>query len=78
MKTKMINEKKINDIIKNVIREFVEENNNVALYDRIDAIQEAKVEIADKIEEMINKFGLNVEEIQGILNTMVKYFSKMR
>ena len=48
MKTKMINEKKINDIIKNVIREFVEENNNVALYDRIDAIQEAKVEIADK------------------------------
>ena len=78
MKTKMINEKKINDIIKNVIREFVEENNNVALYDRMDAIQEAKVEIADKIEEMIHKFGLNVEEIQGILNTMVKYFSKMR
>ena len=78
MEKNIITEETINKALNTVLKEFIGENSNVSVYDRVEAIQDSKSEIADKIQEMINKYNLTTEEIQEILSVMVKYFSKIR
>lgn len=77
MKTQ-INEKEMKSIISNVIREYINDDEKIRAYDRAGEIQEAKAELGDKIKELINKYGLNIEEVRKILETMNKYFLRVR
>lgn len=75
---KQINEKKIKGVVSNVIKEYFDERDKAREYDRAGYVQEAKAELGDKIEELIAKYGFNVEELRQILGTMNKYFLRER
>lgn len=75
---KQINEKELKGIVSNVIKEYISNDEKVREYDRAGEIQEAKAELGDKIKELIDKYGLNNEELRHILETMNKYFLRVR
>jgi hypothetical protein len=75
---KQINEKELKGIVSNVIREYMSNDEKVREYDRAGEIQKVKSELGDKIKELITIYDLNDEELRHILETMNKYFLRVR
>ena len=75
---KQINEKELKGIVSNVIKEYISNDEKVREYDRAGEIQKVKSELGDKIKELITIYDLNDEELRHILETMNKYFLRVR
>lgn len=75
---KQINEKELKGIVSNVIKEYISNDEKVREYDRAGEIQKVKSELGNKIKELITIYDLNDEELRHILETMNKYFLRVR
>lgn len=51
------------------------ENNDVYEFDRGSDIQDVKIALGDFIKEQINEYHLTKEEVNRILQTMIRYFN---
>lgn len=75
---KQINEKELKGIVSNVIKEYISNDEKVREYDRAGEIQKVKSELGNKIKELITIYDLNDEELRHILETMNKYFLRVK